>query len=156
MSACRVASPVRPQADSLCVHRCSQRQVSNPQTSVTVPDIKNNFSSHKNPFIACRTFRIKIQDNCIHRRPAVFLYRANRDFCPWEMYEVMSGFLFFWLLLSLIIFYDRAGKRGGSFHRDNPQCAIFFQSSTTDPWQDLHSLAHPFGPSFSSASPSQK
>lgn len=103
---------------------------------------KKNFSSHKihsqHLELSASKFRILCPP------PSANLFKRMTDCCPWKYSKLGS--------VCVGVFYDRAVKLGVSFHGDSLLCAIS-NPQITDPRRDMHSPAHPFGPSFSSASP---
>lgn len=77
VSACRVANSSR----SWYVQRCSQRQVSNPQTSVTVLRSKITSAATKS-IDSTQNFPHENSESFVHRRPTV--WRTETVFSPWE------------------------------------------------------------------------
>lgn len=120
VSACRVANPSR----SWYVQRCSQRQVSNPQTSVTVLTSKSLRQIQKSMH-SIQNFPHKNSESNVHRHPTVG--RTETVFSPGEYAAVSYEQLYY-----IDCFMIELGTRRISFHKDTPT-VCHFQSSATDP-----------------------
>lgn len=112
VSACRVANSSR----GWYVQRCSQRQVSNPQTSVTVLRSKITSSATKS-IDSTQNFPHENWESFVHRRPTV--WRTD----SFQSVRICGCNL--WAIILYRLFYDRDGKPRISFHKDALLCAIF-------------------------------
>lgn len=76
----------------ICVQRCSQRQVSNPQTSVTVLRSKITSAATKS-IHSIQNFPHENSESFVHRRPTV--WRTETVFSPWEYAAVTYEQLYY-------------------------------------------------------------